>query len=150
MNQDAFILNNTLNERDNGRVNLSASMGKNTYNQGKVQQTWNESEVLHVMADIICQGSIDKIIEEVKFKGKTNFIESFVLTEILKRVGMMPESDSARVSQILSHEGRVEMGKFNQLVHKSLLYARDRSHALQKLKQGIARNGKAVVQRFES
>ena len=36
MNQDAFILNNTLNERDNGRVNLSASMGKNTYNQGKV------------------------------------------------------------------------------------------------------------------
>lgn len=57
----------------------------------------------------------------------------------------MPESDCARVSQILSHEGRVEIGKFNQLVHKSLLYARDRSHALQKLKQGIARNGKAVV-----
>ena len=48
---------------------------------------FNESEGLQVMAEVIIRGCVEKLTEELNKKGKTGFIETFVLQEVLTRVG---------------------------------------------------------------
>jgi hypothetical protein len=60
--------------------------------------TYNESEGCHIMADAICRGAIEKINDEVNKKAKAGYIESFTLQDTLKRVGMIPDMDTNRIT----------------------------------------------------
>jgi hypothetical protein len=63
------------------------------------------------MADAVTRGYAEKITEELNKKGKTGFIETFVLQEVLTRVGMVPVLDTQKVTSLLEHDHKVEFGK---------------------------------------
>lgn len=73
---------------------------------------FNESEGLQVMAEVIIRGCVEKLTEELNKKGKTGFIETFVLQEVLTRVGLVPVLDTQKVTNLLQHDHKVEFSKF--------------------------------------
>ncbi len=53
------------------------------------------------MADVIIRGCVEKITEELNKKGKTGYIETFVLQEVLTRVGLVPVLDTQKITNLL-------------------------------------------------
>lgn len=78
--------------------------------------TYNESEGCHIMGDAICRGAVEQISDEVNKKARAGYIESHILQDSLKRVGMIGDMDANRITQVLEHDKKVDVTRFHQFV----------------------------------
>ena len=80
---------------------------------------YNETEVLQLLGDAVCQGSQQRMLTEGSKKVRLNEISALDLVQVLRREAMLGQMDGQKICQVLELDGKIDFARFSNLVRKA-------------------------------
>lgn len=104
---------------------------------------------MQILARAIIEGHYPDMREEVGRKVRNNQLSINDIVFGLKKGGNIPEYDGTKVARMIEESGFIDHGRFNSLIDRAFIFARDKSTPLKVFQDKFATNAQQLCRNFE-